>query len=233
MKNKMFNISEMLWRLSYFLLRRFKVGVIHLYDHKVVDDKQFLDLVYRLRDEGKTLQNIWELYNLFKGVLQTAKVAGDIVELGVYKGGSAKLICEIKGDRVFHLFDTFEGMPQSGESDTIKEGAFSDVTIEEVKEYLSGYKNVFLYKGLSPETAEAIKNRKISFLHLDVDLYKSTLDALQFFYPLMSSGGIIISHDYNSKSCPGVRKAFDEFFKDKPEPIIELSGVTQCLVTKF
>lgn len=223
----------MLWRLSYFLLRRFKLGVIHLYDHNVIDDKRFLDLVYRLRNEERTLQNTWELYNLYKGVLQTAKVDGDIVEVGVYKGGSAKLICEIKGNKNLYLFDTFEGMPQTGENDIIRQGAFSDVTIEEVKKYLSNYKNVFLYKGLFPETAQAIKGRNVSFLHLDVDIYKSTFDALQFFYPLMSSGGIIISHDYNSKSCPGVRKAFDEFFKDKAEPIIELSGVTQCLVTKF
>lgn len=75
----MFSISEILWRLSHFLLKRFKLGVIHLYDHTKVDDTQFLDLVYRLRDEGKIQQNIWELYNLFKGLLQTAKVAGDIV----------------------------------------------------------------------------------------------------------------------------------------------------------
>lgn len=223
----------MKWRLSYFLLKRYKLGVTHLYDHNVIDDKRFLDLVYQLRNEGRTLQNIWELYNLYKGVLQTAKVDGDIVEVGVYKGGSAKLICEIKGNKNLYLFDTFEGMPQTGENDIIRQGAFSDVTIEEVKKYLSNYKNVFLYKGLFPETAQAINGRNVSLLHLDVDIYKSTFDALHFFYPLMSRGAIIISHDYNSKSCPGVKKAFDEFFKDKPEPIIEMSGVAQCLITKF
>ena len=46
----------------------------------------------------------------------------------------------------------------------------------------------------------------------------------------MSQCGIIISHDYNI--APGVRKAFDEFFKNRPEPIIELSG-SQCLIVKL
>lgn len=205
----------------------------HLYDHLMMDDKRFFKLIYRLRNEGRTLQNIWELYNLYKGVFKTAKIPGDIVELGVFKGGSAKLICEIKGERYLHLFDTFEGMPKAGEYDTIKEGAFRDITVDNVRQYLRDYKNIFFYKGLFPETAGSIKNRKVSFLHLDVDIYKSTFEALHFFYSRMSRGGLIISHDYNSKSCPGVKKAFDEFFKNRPEPIIELSSTTQCLITKF
>ena len=67
-------------------------------------------------------------------------------------------------------------------------------------------------------------------VHLDVDLYKSTLDCLKFFYPRVNKGGIIISHDYPSVN--GVKKAFDEFFKDKPEPIIRVS-YNQCLIVKI
>jgi hypothetical protein len=223
----------MKWRLSYFLFKKFKLSISHLYDHRIIDDGRFLNLVYRLRSEGRTLQSFWELYNLYRGVLKTAQISGDIVELGVFKGGSAKLICAIKGKRHLHLFDTFEGMPKAGEDDIIKEGAFKDTTVDNVKQYLRDYNNVFFYKGLFPETAGAIENRKISLLHLDVDIYKSTFEALHFFYSRMSRGGLIISHDYNSKSCPGVKKAFDEFFKNKPEPIIELSSTTQCLITKF
>ncbi|PIZ94190.1 hypothetical protein COX84_05420 [Candidatus Micrarchaeota archaeon CG_4_10_14_0_2_um_filter_49_7] len=55
--------------------------------------------------------------------------------------------------------------------------------------------------------------------HIDVDLYQSTVDCLNFFYPRMQAGGVIISHDAH---LGGVNKAFEEFFKDKPEPIIML-----------
>lgn len=63
-------------------------------------------------------------------------------------------------------------------------------------------------------------------------MYKSTLDSLAFFYGRMTKGGIILSHDYSSKSCPGVKKAFDEFFRKKKEPIFELSATSQCFVMK-
>ena len=73
-------------------------------------------------------------------------------------------------------------------------------------------------------------NKKFSFVHLDVDLYKSTLDCLKYFYPRVSRGGVIISHDYPNSD--GVNKAFDEFFQDKPEIIIEPFATGQCLIVK-
>ncbi len=163
-------------------------------------------------------------------VKRTEKVKGDIAEVGVYKGGSAKLICEAKGNKTLHLFDTFEGTPKVDEIDTPQfyKGQYAAL-LEDVKNYLKKYKNVYFYKGLFPATAEPVKDKKFSFVNLDVDTYRSTLDCLKFFYSRMNKGGIIISHDYIS--APGVRKAFDEFFKDKPEPIIEMSG-SQCLIVK-
>jgi len=76
-----------------------------------------------------------------------------------------------------------------------------------------------------------LKYKKFAFVHLDVDLYQSTQDCLEWFYPRMSRGGVIVSHDYLS-ATQGVKRVFDEFFADKPEPILELSG-SQCLVIKI
>jgi O-methyltransferase len=66
-------------------------------------------------------------------------------------------------------------------------------------------------------------------VHLDADLYESTMAGLEFFYPRMPPGAILICHDYLSSE--GVNAAFGEFFADKPEPVIELTGY-QCLVVK-
>ncbi len=71
---------------------------------------------------------------------------------------------------------------------------------------------------------------EFSFVHLDVDTYRSTLKCLEYFYTRINAGGAIISHDYNS--APGVKKAIDEFFEIKIEPIIEMSG-SQCLMIKL
>jgi hypothetical protein len=166
---------------------------------------------------------------IYLAVIATKKVPGDIAEAGVYQGGSARLICEAKGDKPLHLFDTFEGLPEVAHiDDGFHKGQFKE-SLENVKRYLVRYENVYFHKGLIPSTFDPIKDISFSFVHLDVDLYESTLNCLNFFYPRMTEGGVIISHDY--PSAAGVKKAFDEFFKDKPEPIIQISG-SQCLIVK-
>ena len=186
--------------------------------------------VRQILTEWPTLtMGVDEAYMLRAAVLSTAKVGGDIAEVGVFRGASAKVICEAKGDRRLHLFDTFEGLPAPGDIDTaFREGQYAS-SLESVREYLKDYAQVALYKGRFPGTGASVTGLVFSFVHLDVDLYESTLAALEFFYPRLKAGGVIISHDY--VEFAGVRKAFDEFFAQRVEPVIELSG-NQCLVVK-
>jgi O-methyltransferase len=195
------------------------------------DRKKVLDLIRKIKRETALLLYDNEAYQIFMAVKRTRKIDGDLAEVGVYKGGSAKLICEANAEKSLHLFDTFTGIPEVEEIDKslFYQGQFPS-SYEEVKNYLKNYKNICFYQGLFPDTATPIKEKKFSFVHLDVDTYQSTLNCLQFFYPRMNRGGIIISHDYINAA--GVRKAFDEFFEDKLEPIVEMSG-TQCLVVKL
>lgn len=171
-----------------------------------------------------------EAYVIHAAVLATAKLRGDIAEVGVFRGGTAKVICQAKGERPLHLFDTFEGLPAPGEIDTAFQQGQYACSLENVREYLRGFPGVLFYKGYFPGTAGPVEDRRFSLVHLDVDLYTSTLQALEFFYPRMEPGGIIISHDY--VEFAGVRNAFDEFFEHKPETVLELSG-NQCVVTKL
>ena len=69
-------------------------------------------------------------------------------------------------------------------------------------------------------------------MHLDVDLRRSTLDALAWFYPRLVRGGLLVTHDYGDATVPGVKQAFDEFFADKPETVIPL-WFSQAVVTKL
>ncbi|MDP3734124.1 MAG: TylF/MycF/NovP-related O-methyltransferase, partial [Nanoarchaeota archaeon] len=91
--------------------------------------------------------------------------------------------------------------------------------------YLGTYPAVSFYKCFFPDTANVLKEKTFSFVHLDVDIYSSTQACLDFFYSRMEKGGIILSHDY--AQAAGVKKAFQEFFHDKPESIIELAE-SQC-----
>jgi hypothetical protein len=205
-------------------------GVVVYYNDP--ERSKVLDLIRKIKNENEMLLGDNEAYQIFMAVKRTKKINGDIAEVGSYRGGSAKLICEAKGNKSLHLFDTFEGLPDLCHNDDPKQfhkGQYS-ASLEDVRKYLKKYQNVHFYKGLFPSTAHPIENKKFSFVHLDLDLYEATLASIEFFYPRMNKGGIIISHDYIG--ARGVKKAFDDFFKDKLEPIIEMSG-SQCLIVKL
>ena len=199
-------------------------------------DNEFLDLHTELLQEGRGNQTLTERYNLYRLVQATSRLEGALAEAGVYRGGSAKLLCAAKGDSPLYLFDTFEGMPgvNRATDGVFAKGDFADTQYEEVAAYLSAFSHVHFYKGFFPDSAigKEPEQQHYRFVHLDLDIYESTFKALGFFYPRMVVGGLIVSHDYACLDAPGVKKAFDDFFKDKPETVIPLWD-TQCVVMKI
>lgn len=189
---------------------------------------EWLGSILRVKSNRILLLDPGEACQLLSAIRATEHIPGEMAELGVAFGASARLMGEYAGNRTLHLFDTFEGLPTPGAGDSAKFGA-GDFRgpLDSVKQYLEGMRVEF-HKGLFPRTADAVRDKKFSFVHLDVDLYDSTLEGLKFFYPRMSPGAILISHDY--LSATGVTRAFAEFFQDKPEPVIELSGYQAMFV---
>ncbi len=185
--------------------------------------KAFAKDLKMIRSETELLIEDIEAYHIYMAVKRTQKVPGDIAEVGVYMGGSAKIICSVKGERHLHLFDTFEGLPQVDEIDMVwpfYEGKFA-ASYDKVRDYLKHQTNVSFYKGVFPDTSGPVQDKTFSMVNLDVDCYESTKQCLEFFYSRMSPGGIILSHDYTT--TPGVR--------NKAEPVLETAG-SQCLVVK-
>lgn len=164
----------------------------------------------------KSLRNLERLSYLVRNL------RGDIAEVGVYKGGSALLLCRLNPDAQIHLFDTFEGLPRITKFDNHhKKDDFSDVCEEEVRKLLSNYKNCRIYKGVFPSrTGERVEDKQFRLVHLDVDTYTRYRDSLEFFYMRLVSKGVIILDDYGSRFCLGAKKAVDEFVKENPERLI-------------
>ena len=162
------------------------------------------------------------------------RVPGDIAELGVYKGSTARLIHHYVPERKLYLFDTFSGFDvrdvrrerdKTGMEQDAK--AFSDTNVAAVKKNIGMLNdNVEFFPGFFPESVPASLNeRQFAFVHLDADLYEPIFAGLNYFYPRLSPGGILVVHDYNS--WLGARKAVQEFFRDKPEmpvPMPDKSG---------
>lgn len=191
--------------------------------------KVLLEHVVRIKAQGRLLQSPADACQLISALRATSHLDGDIAEVGTASGGSARLISEYSGGKTIHLFDTFEGLPKPGDlDDRFKEGSYR-CSLDNVQQYLEG-RRVKFHKGMFPASATAVQDQRFSFVHLDVDLYQSTLNCLRFFYPRVNSGGIIITHDYSWAA--GVDQAFSEFFKDKPEKPIELIGY-QAMIVKL
>lgn len=202
--------------------------VFLLNQHK---DRNVVRLIRQARRDRTSLLTAYEAYMVHSLTKAYHHLPGELAEVGVFQGASAKLICEAKGNVTLHLFDTFEGLPKASKSDGAvhAENQYT-CSLESMQSYLHGYENVHFYKGLFPDLAGPIENKRFSFVHFDVDLYESTVACLQFFYPRMLPGGVMLSHDYSILA--GVRKAVDEFLADKPEKPIELPS-TQCMIVKL
>jgi hypothetical protein len=176
-----------------------------------------------------------EAMQLVALVRATAKLGGCMAEVGVYAGGSARLIRENDATRPLHLFDTFTGLPELADADTpvrcdlFREGQYA-CSLEDVRHYLGDCQKVYFHQGVFPGTGATVQSEGFSFVHSDADLYSSTRAVLEFFYPRMLPGGIILSHDFDS--APGVHEAFVKYFNDLPEPVIELGG-DQGMIVKL
>ncbi len=193
-------------------------------------DEKLIERMLKIQHERGFRMWPDEMVFLYYCASAALKIEGDFAEVGVSTAGSARIIAEAKGNKAFYLFDTFEGLPKPEAMDEkFKEKQFA-ASLESAKIYLKDYDNIFFYKGLFPLSAKSVEDKTFSLVHLDVDLYRSTMAGLQFFYPRMTKGGIIVSHDYSV--IAGTKQAFEEFFSDKPEPIIELP-TSQCLIVKL
>jgi hypothetical protein len=177
-----------------------------------------------------------EAINLVWATRETTTIPGEMAEVGSYSGSSALLMLASSNIdlRVINLFDTFSGIPEVTTGiDKLEIGDVAGAPLKSVRTKLLPYSSRVKYHvGFFPNSAQNISSQThFSLVNLDADTYQTTLAALEFFYPRMSHGGIILCHDYSSISCPGVRKAIDEFFLNKSETIIPLWH-TQALIMK-
>jgi O-methyltransferase len=178
-------------------------------------------------------------YILQQFARQCSNLQGDFAECGVYQGGTALLLANTMHDgsasgKLLHLFDTFRGMPEEANRDAggHASGDFGATSLAAVQSRLGTFRNIRYHEGIIPGTLSAVSDRTFAFLYLDLDLYESTLEALRFFYPRMVSGAAIIGDDYGfPRYRLAAKRAFDEFFAVKPEPLIVLT-TGQCLILK-
>ncbi len=193
-----------------------------------------------------TMTSVERLYGLLTGIdhIIDHRIDGDIVECGVWRGGSMMLAARRlveRGDtgRRLWLYDTFAGMPAPSEHDVARDGrpaveTFAERAIDrqsshwcrspldEVRVNLAttGYPEarVTFVGGLVEETIPASAPARIALLRLDTDWYNSTRHELEHLYPRLAVGGVLIIDDYGH--WEGCRRAVDEYFAERPAPLL-------------
>jgi len=173
--------------------------------------------------------NAHRKYALQQLLRLTAGVPGDTAECGVYKGCSSYIMLESNKQSTFsrthHIFDSFEGLssPSGKDGQYWTEGDLS-IGVDVVKNNLSEFDRVKIYKGWIPDRFKQVSNHTFSFVHVDVDLHAPTLESVMFFYDRLNVGGIFVCDDYGFLTCPGATAAIQEFLHEKPEKMVSLPG---------
>ena len=164
-------------------------------------------------------------------------VRGDFAELGAYKGHTATLLARMarRAGSTAWILDTFEGFNAEDLRgiDAEHRMEFADTSLEAVRG-LVGEDHVRYVKGYFPDsTTQLPQDLSFALVHIDCDLYVPIRHALSYFYPRLQPGGYLIVHDYACLAWDGAERAVDEFFADKPEPVIPLTdGCGSAVIRK-
>lgn len=180
--------------------------------------------------------NIKIVFNL---LARCREIDGAVAECGVYRGATlipmALYLKQHGIEKTVYGFDSFEGFDESvsidiglGGRDIFSKhvGGLGDTSYEELMQKIARFglsPRIALIKGYFRETLARCADRCFSFVHLDCDLYQSYKDCLEFFYPRLNRGAIVLFDEYNDPPWPGCNKAVDEFLAGKPEKVTEIA----------
>lgn len=208
-------------------------------------EPEFLQIYDACRAETMTsIERMYALYQATCHVLERG-VPGDLVECGVWRGGSAMLMASTllargSSDRAIWLYDTFDGMPAPGDLDIQamsgrrardildeRERTADDpfwgvapraVVERNLRRTRYPMDRVRFVEGNVLTTVPAEAPGTIAILRLDTDWYASTKHELEHLYPRLSPGGVLIVDDYGY--WQGARQATDEYFRGVPRPLL-------------
>jgi O-methyltransferase len=159
-----------------------------------------------------SLVDRYRCFELWSLMGQSARLGGDILEVGVWRGGTGCLLATraamMQPGATTFLCDTFKGVAKAGPADPrYRGGEHADTSAATVRELATrlGLSNVEILEGVFPdETAQALVDRQFSFCHVDVDVYESARGVIDWVWPRLKTGGVVVYDDYGFLGCEGV-----------------------------
>lgn len=175
--------------------------------------------------------NAGDLPRLYALVLNIRRVLaegvpGDFAELGVYHGNSAAVLAHYarQATRQTILFDTFGGFDSRDfvGPDRNPPPAFADTSVESVRRLVGDDRVRYLPGWFPASVPPDLLDARFSIVHLDCDLYAPIKAGIEFFFPRLSAGGLMVVHDYSNPHWVGVKQAVDEFLASREERLVLL-----------
>jgi O-methyltransferase len=165
-----------------------------------------------------TLVDVWRCHELWSLLAELVEIAGDVIEVGVWRGGSGVLMAsrliDLGVDASVYLCDTWQGVVKTGARDIYyRDGKHGDTSKEVVERLVQrmGLGNIRLLEGIFPDdTADRVADRTFRLVHIDVDVYQSARDVLDWTWRRLSPGGVVVFDDYGFPATPGVTQLVDE-----------------------
>ncbi len=176
-----------------------------------LDDEGF-KTVYEIA-KACTMVDIYRCYELYRLAQQCRNVAGDIVEIGVWRGGTAALMARALPEKAAHLFDTFTGVAkQDARFDTFYSGGEHADTDERIVTDLFAAvgAKAHIHRGIFPDDTLAALPAKVCIAHIDVDTYQSVKQSFESIWPNVQTNGVVVFDDYAIFGCEGANQAINE-----------------------
>lgn len=216
-----------------------------MFSNKINESEEYMDMdlefksIY-IKSKKYTMTSIERMFALYKAIkyIEENNIEGDIVECGVWKGGSSMLsaltLLESKSsNRELYLYDTYTGMSEPTKKDvrnsdnskafsrwkdsqTNKYNKLCYSPIDEVQNNLFSTEyprnKLIFIKGKVEDTIPQKIPKEIALLRLDTDWYESTYHEMTHLFPRLVSGGVLIIDDYGH--WKGAREAIDQYIKE-------------------
>jgi O-methyltransferase len=165
-----------------------------------------------------------------------AGIPGAVVEFGCYGGTTSLFIRRLlderhqSGLRPFHVYDSFEGLPEKASQDQSAAGA--DFQAGKLAVGKKAFLHEFKAAGLAPPTvhkgwfsdlAAADVPEQIAFAFLDGDFYWSIRDSLKLVWPRLAPGGAVLVDDFRRPELPGPERAVHDYFQSTSQPALRVA----------
>ena len=183
-----------------------------------LSDSKFMNIYSNIVDH--TLVDMYRCYELWQIVELVHKLnkSASFLEVGVWRGGTSAIIAKklnlLNATSKFYIADTFFGVVKASDKDaSYSGGEHADTSKEIVQSLLADkYNNIEILEGIFPnDTSKFIpKDDMFAFCHIDVDVYESAKDIIDWIWEKLIVGGTVVFDDYGYSTCTGITRYVNE-----------------------